>query len=328
MGRFFKVFFITFFISILIVMVGFYSYLKIFNPLDNLYDYSDNNGNEDDEDIEDDPNATPFENAKNKSKGIKINVLIVGLEHVRTDSIMVASFDRDTKEVNIYSVPRDTLYDRGFVNVSNNKINAIYQADGILGLKKAVEEILDIPINRWVTIDYDAVVKGVDALGGVEMDIPFHMKYTDPADNLYINIPAGSKRLLDGKNSLHFLRFRKGDPGYEGYVDGDIGRTKAQQAFVKAAIKKILSLKIANFINEVYPYVKTDFSITELIALATEAKGFTMDKLSTETLPGAEDQKIKRETGVSVYSLNREEIVRMMYKLYGIIDDTEESANE
>ena len=330
MGRFFKVFFITFFISILLVMVGFYSYLKIFNPLDNLIDYTDNSDNEDGDDLEDDPNATPFEIAKKKNKGIKINVLIVGLEHVRTDSIMVASFDRNTKEVNIYSIPRDTIYDRGYKNITRNRINAIYQDDGIIGLKNAVEDLLDIPINRWVTLDYDAVVKTVDIIGGVEMDIPFHMKYTDMYDNppLKVDIPAG-KRLLDGKTALQFLRFRKGDPGYEGYVDGDIGRTKAQQRFVKEVIRKVLSFKLPTVINQVYPYVKTDFSTTELIALASESIGFTMDKLSTATLPGAEDPRIKRDYNASMYALNKEEVVRMMYKLYGIIDDnTEASTNE
>lgn len=326
MGRFLKVFFITFFISILLVMVGFYSYLRIFNPLDNLIgDHGD--PGEDGDDLDDDPNATPFELAKKKSK--RINVLITGLEHTRTDSIMVASFDMKTKEVNIFSVPRDTLYERPGYSLGGLKINAVYQAEDIGGLKDAVQKILDIPIHRYVILDYEAVVKGIDVLGGVEVDIPFRMKYTDPSDNppLRIDIPAG-KRLLDGATSLKFLRFRKGDPGYEGYVDGDIGRTKAQQKFVKEAVKKLISLKLPSFINEVYSYVKTDFATTELISLAAESVGFSMDKLSTETLPGGEDQKIKRETGLSVYALDKEQVVKLMYKMYGVIDSEEANADE
>ncbi len=327
MGRFFKVFFITFFISILLVMVGFYSYLRIFNPLDNINDISSGFGDEDDNSI-DDPNATPFENAVKNSK--RINVLIVGLEHVRTDTIMVASFDRKTKEANIFSVPRDTLYERPGYKAGGLKINAVYQSEEIGGLIDAVQKVMGIPIHRYVTVDYEAVIKGIDVLGGVEMDIPFRMKYTDPYDNppLRVDIPKGTGILLDGKTSLGFLRFRKGDPGYEGYPDGDIGRTKAQQRFVKEVVKKLISLKLPNFINEVYPYIKTNFSTSELIALASDSIGFSMENLSTETLPGNEDQKIKRETGLSFYALNKEEVVKLMYKMYGVIEEEEASSNE
>ncbi len=308
-------------------MVGFYSYLRIFNPLDNINDISSGFGDEDD-DSNNDPNATPFENAVKNSK--RINVLIVGLEHVRTDTIMVASFDRKTKEANIFSVPRDTLYERPGYKAGGLKINAVYQSEEIGGLIDAVQKVMGIPIHRYVTVDYEAVIKGIDVLGGVEMDIPFRMKYTDPYDNppLRVDIPKGNGILLDGKTSLGFLRFRKGDPGYEGYPDGDIGRTKAQQRFVKEVIKKLISLKLPNFINEVYPYIKTNFSTSELIALASDSIGFSMENLSTETLPGNEDQKIKRETGLSFYALNKEEVVKLMYKMYGVLEEEETSSNE
>lgn len=327
MGRFFKVFFITFFVAILLLMVGFYSYIRIYDPLDDITKVPDGLNIDDDDDILHDPNATPFEKAKAKSS--RINVLLVGLEHVRTDTIMVASFDRDTKEANIFSIPRDTLYVTPEFKAGYTKINAIYQYDKIGGLIDAVQSLLDIKIHRYVTVDYEAVIKGIDALGGVEMEIPFHMKYTDIYSDppLRIDITPGQK-LLDGETSVEFLRFRKGDPGYKDYVDGDIGRTRAQQQFIKQFVKKLISLKIANFINEVYPYVTTDFSTTELIALGTEARGFSMDKLSTETLPGQEDKKLLRETNKSYYALNKEEVLKLMYKMYGVLESEETSVDE
>ena len=320
MGRFFKVFFITFFVSILLLMVGFYSYLKVFDPLDDITKVPDGIDLGEDDDIEDDPNATPFERAKKNSK--RINVLLVGLEHVRTDTIMVASFDKETKEANIFSVPRDTLYVTPEYKAGYTKINAIYQYDKIGGLIDAVQNILDIKIHRYVTVDYEAVIKGIDALGGVEVDIPFRMKYTDIYSDppLYIDIPEG-RRLLDGKTSVEYLRFRKGDDGYKSYVDGDIGRTRAQQQFVKEVVKKLISLKLGNFINEVYPYIKTNFSTTELLALGALAPEFSMDKLSTITLPG-------NETGSSYYALNKEEVLKLMYEMYGVLENEEASANE
>lgn len=327
MGRFLKVFFITFFVSILLLMVGFYSYLKIFNPLDDITKVPDGIDLGDDDDIVDDPNATPFEKAKKNSK--RINVLLVGLEHVRTDTIMVASFDRDTKEANLISVPRDTLIIDPTYKAGYTRINAIFQNTKIDGLIDAVQSILDIKIHRWVTVDYDAVIKGIDVLGGIEMDIPFHMKYTDIYSDppLYIDIPEG-RRLLDGHTSVGFLRFRKGDDGYDSYPDGDIGRTRSQQKFITEVVKKLISLKLPSFINEVYPYIKTSFSTTELIALAAESKDFSMDKLSTVTLPGEEDQKIKRETSASYFSLYKEEVLKLMYKMYGVLENEETGSNE
>lgn len=326
MGRFFKVFFITFFASIILLMAGVYVYITaINNPLDDITMPDGTNIGE--EDIINDPNATPFDIAKAKSK--RINVLLVGLEHVRTDTIMVASFDRDTKEANLISVPRDTLVIDPSYKAGYTRINAIFQSTKIDGLIDAVQNILDIKIHKYVTVDYDAVIKGIDILGGIEMDIPFHMKYTDIYSDppLYIDIPEG-RRLLDGRTSVGFLRFRKGDKGYDDYVDGDIGRTRAQQKFVTEVIKKLISLKLPSFINEVYPYIKTNFSTSELIALSAEAKDFSMDKLSTETLPGQEDQKIRRETNSSYYALNKEEVIKIIYKMYGVIESEEANSNE
>lgn len=312
MARFFKVFFLTLFISSLLIIGGFYLYLRIFNPLDNLaYDSNNSDFNDSIDDIENDPNATPLEKAIKNSK--RINVLVVGLEDVRTDTIMVASYDRKNKIGDIISIPRDTLYEREGYTSGGLKINAVYQSEDIDGLIDAVESLLSIPIHKYVTVDYEAVVAGVDALGGVEIDIPFPMKYSDPYDDppLYIDIPAG-RQLLDGENALKFLRYRKG------YSEGDIGRIKAQQQFVKETVKKLLGFRLPTFIKEVYPYVDTNFSITELIALASDAVGFTMDNLNSHILPGVG----KYIGDLSFVIPNYEETLHLVYKMYGLIDDT------
>ncbi len=318
MARFFKVFFSTLFISALLIIGGFYLYLRIFNPLDNLgYESNNPDFNDNNDDIENDPNATPLEKAIKSSK--RINVLVVGLEHTRTDTIMVASYDRKNKVGDIISIPRDTLYEREGYTSGGLKINAVYQSEDIDGLIDAVETLLSIPIHKYVTVDYEAVVEGVNALGGVEIDIPFPMRYSDPYDDppLYINIPAG-RQFLDGENALKFLRYRKG------YSEGDIGRIKAQQEFVKETVKKLLSFKLPTFIKEVYPYVGTNFSITELIALASDAVGFSMDNLSTHILPGVG----KYIGDLSFVIPNHEETLQLVYKMYGLIDETSEAETE
>lgn len=314
--RFLKVFLITSFVSILLIMVGFYSYLRIFNPLDKLGHEIINNPEFDDfNNTEDNPNATPFERAIKDSS--RVNVLVVGLEHVRTDTIMLASYDRKNKVANLISIPRDTFYERDGYYGDGLKINAIYQSEDVDGLIDAVESLTKIPVHRYVLVDYEAVIKGIDALGGVEIDVPFHMIDSDPYENppRYINIPAG-RQTLYGEDSLKFLRYRKG------YFNGDIGRINAQQQFVKETIKKLLSLRLPNFIKEVYPYISTDFLITELIALASESIGFTMDNLNTDILPG-EDRYIGK---LSFFIPNYEEALQLTYTMYGVIEENSETS--
>ncbi len=310
MIQFLKVFLITFLASMLLIFGGIYSYIMIFNPLDDIvygsadpdFGKDENNGDSTTSD-----NKTPFEKAL-EEKNI-INVLVVGFEASRTDTIMVASFDRDTKEADLISIPRDTYYEREGYYDGFLRINAVYQSEDIDGLIDAVENILNIPIHRYVTVDYEAVVAGVDILGGVEVYVPMHMYYEDPyaTPPLHIDIPEGYQ-LLDGENSLDFLRFRSG------YPDADLGRIKAQQEFLKAALSKVLTLKLPSFIQEVYGYVETNFSISELIALASDAVGFTMDKLETRTLPGTD----KTINGVSFFLQDEEETLILMYDMYGV----------
>lgn len=318
MARFLKIFLVSFVVACIVMVIGVFAYFKLNDPLNNIINDNNSHHGRTDEDIDNDPNLTPFDKAVAKSK--RINVLVMGLEHVRTDTIMLVSYDTESKKANIISIPRDTYYERkGYISAGAKKINAIYQSEGVDGLKKAVEDILKMPIHKYITVDYEAVIKGIDALGGVNYEVPFHMIYNDPYDTppLHIDLPAGMQ-LLDGEKALKFLRFRKSYSG-RGYPNGDIGRIQAQQDFVKAVIKKALSFKLPNFIKEVYSYVNTDLSISELIALGGNAVGFSMNDLETCVLPGVG----KYIGATSFYIANYEEAINLTYKIYGLVDDTE-----
>ena len=301
----------------LVLSTGIFTYVKYFSPVsiaEELPD-EDNQSTDEDEETEFD---TPLEKAMNESK--RINVLLVGLEGTRSDTIMLASFDRKSKEANIISIPRDTYYQReGYSKYADTqKINAIYgmENDGIKALVKAVENLTGLTINNYATIDYDGVRAAVDAIGGVEVDVPFHMRYTDPYDDppLDINIPAG-KQIIYGDKAMEFLRFRKTNyEGFSGYINGDLGRVEVQQKFIKSAINKSLSLKLPSVISAVYPYISTDLTLTNLLGLGKDAIGFSIENLETTTLPG----KDKMMGGLSFYLPDGEEITKLVYDLYDV----------
>ena len=316
--RFLKVFSLTLVISCLCIIGIVFTYIKLSNPLDKLVYNESGSELGNNEDLNGDTkNDTPLEKAIKNTK--RINVLVVGLEDVRTDTIMLASFDRDTKEGNIISIPRDTFVDRkGYSSMAAKRINAIYQDEEIEGLINVISDMLQIPIHKYVTVDYEAVVAGVNALGGIKVDIPIRMYYTDPYNKplpLVIDFQPG-EQLLNGEDALKYLRFRKNNDG-TGYIRGDIDRIAAQQEFVKLAIKKMLSFKLDNLIKGVYPYVKTNFSLTELMALAVDAVGFTTDNLSTEILPGKDDIV----NGASLYFPDNSKAIEFTYRLYGLTEE-------
>ena len=250
-------------------------------------------------------------------KDDRINVLVLGLENTRSDTIMIASYDTKNRTGDVISIPRDTYIDRdGFINDGNNKINSVYSVKGIEGLSEIILNITGIKIDKYVTIDYDGVRAAVDAIGGVEVDVPFHMRYTDPyADPpLDINIEPG-KQLIKGDRAMEFLRFRKTNyAGYSGYSNGDIGRVEAQQGFVKAAIKKALSFKLPLVVKEVYPYVDTDFTLTEATSLAVGSIGLSAENVNFHTLPGTAQTR----NGISFYILDYLATKDLIYSIQGL----------
>ncbi len=219
-----------------------------------------------------------FEAFKDKNR---VNILLLGVNANLTDTIMLASFDTDAKHVDLISIPRDTYYHReGYNSEGENKINAAYRRDPVNTAKAVSEVLLGMPINYYAVIDYDGVENIVDAMGGVPMDIEFNMKYTDPYDKppLVINIPKG-QQVLDGKHAVQFLRYR------HGYLEGDIGRVKAQQKFMKSAFKQCLSFKLPKIAKTVFDNVESDITIGETLKLAGAASGISGDSIETYMLP-------------------------------------------
>lgn len=319
MKQFIKVFLLSLIIFSLVIATGIFTYSKFLTPEGRAEEVPE----EEDPimaDKEDYDNLTPLERAMNDSN--RINALLLGFEGARSDTIMLASFDRKTKEANIISIPRDTYYQReGYGKYSEmQKINAVYgsEDEGYEAVMKAVEDIVGISVDKYVAINYKGVRSAVDAIGGVEVNVPIHMKYTDIYDDppLYIDIGPGPQ-IIYGDKAMELLRFRSGDPGYPSFPNGDVGRVEMQQEFMKSAIKKSLSLKLPSVISAVYPYVDTNFTLTELMGLAKDAIGFSTENLTAGILPGAPDI-LGTNPPLSFYIPDGQEITKVVYELYDV----------
>ncbi|KXG77039.1 LCP family protein [Thermotalea metallivorans] len=224
-----------------------------------------------------------------------VHVLILGVDTkdakntgVRSDTIMVATFDPKIKKIDIISIPRDTrVIIRG--HKGKDKINHAHAYGGTDLAIKTVKDFLGMPIDYYVKVDYKALGKIVDDLGGVEVDVPMDMKYTDPyADPpLKINLKKG-RQVLDGEKALQFVRFRKG------YTDQDLGRINAQHTFLKALADKLLGpqtiLKLPKLAKTFSTYVETDMPVSVITSYAVQAAGIKTEDISMLTVPGEPKQ--------------------------------------
>jgi polyisoprenyl-teichoic acid--peptidoglycan teichoic acid transferase len=263
-----------------------------------------------------DPNSEFFQ-AFQDSK--RVNILLLGINDELSDTIMLCSYDMENNHVDLISIPRDTYYDREDADSpATRKINSIYRNGRAVGTAKAVSDVLmGIPINYYAVISYDGIGNIVDAIGGVPMDIAFHMHYEDPTDDppLYVDFPKGHV-VLDSSNVQEFLRFRKGSPGYEGYPEGDIGRIKAQQEFMKSAFRESLGFGLPKVAKTVLKNVDSDLDLAMALKITAKAAGLTKDDIETYLTPGEAGTK----DGASYWWPDEDGIKTMLEQIYSISD--------
>ncbi len=335
LGRFFilktfiKVFIVSFLFFIVAYYLGGFSYIKDqgLSVKDN-YDF----GFYQAENIPDiilskikteakeDKTFTSLEEAKELSS--RVNFLIVGMEDVRTDTIIFASFNKDTKNIDMISIPRDTyVHRKGHNRGEERKINSVYNDHGIEGVKRTVSYILgDIPIHHHIILDYKGVRNIIDLVGGVEVDIPRNMKYEDHTADppVYIDLKKG-RQVLDGKKALDFIRWRK-DNRNKGYIDGDLGRVKAQQQIIKSLAAKVKD-NLVNIIISGFKHVKTDVNLLDAIGYGRDAIGIDEDNMHFSTLPGEAESRIYNRKLFSYFIYNKSEVMKLVEEIYNVVNN-------
>ncbi|MEE0409185.1 MAG: LCP family protein [Clostridia bacterium] len=234
-----------------------------------------------------------------------INVLVMctDADGLRTDAIMLASYDTEKNTINMLSLPRDL---RMYVGNRYQKINAAHafsvdgKIGGALGTCEAVSRLTGVPINYYIDFSFSTMEKVMDNIGPVTFTIPdlygdgVGMVYDDPTQDLHINLPPGTYE-LNGEQVVHLLRYRKGneDPVTgirKGYINGDEDRIKVQQDFVKALVEQKLNLalinKLPSIFSDVMSEVDTNLTVGDVIKYSKYLVNFTSAGIRSETVPG------------------------------------------
>ncbi len=198
-----------------------------------------------------------------------------------SDSMLLLRFDPAAESVSVLSIPRDTRTEVGGVVTKINEANR--QGGPALSAESVSSLLGGVGIDRYVRINVQGVEKLIDALGGVEVDVPKDMKYQDDSQHLYINLKAGKQR-LDGDQAMQFLRFRYDD-------NGDIGRVQRQQilmrAFTQQALNPTTISRLPKILSVIQSNVDTNLSVEELVALVGYTAQTDRSSVQMLMLPGS-----------------------------------------
>lgn len=256
----------------------------------------------------------------------RINILALGVDggvngklknpqandaSARSDVMILVSFDPETKEVGLLSIPRDTrAYIPGVV-FDYEKIAHANAYGGAELAVRTVEQFLGVTIHYWVRVDFEGFRKAVDALGGVDVDVPKDMRYDDPEQDLHIDLKKGPQH-LNGEQALDLVRYRNDK-------DADIGRIGVQEQFLNALIKKAATvsgaLKIPELIRTLGPYIATDVSTDDILRLANMALGVRPQNVKMGMVPGAPQDISEGDEVLSYWIADREGTTKIVNEL-------------
>lgn len=313
-GRFFTILF-----SILFVYFG---------ALGGYIAYTYLNSNEEDDYFLNNSGFIPTSFLPSFSPPERTTFLLAGVDddETRTDTIMLACLNSVTNDISLISIPRDTLIKltpEGYSEIQEHssgklskelKVNAIHSKAGkdfgMEALRNELERQLDIDIDYYAKVNCEAFRYIVDSIGGIEFNVEKRLYYSDPTQNLYIDLKPGLQH-LDGDKAEQLVRCRYS------YARQDLDRVEVQQKFLKEFFKKALSTDtiMSNpgvYLNTIMNYVTTDMGITDMVKYAKYAKNISGENIKGYTLPG-EPETIN---GISYYIMDKNETEKMMYDIF------------
>ncbi|MEC3630905.1 LCP family protein [Bacillus velezensis] len=269
---------------VLLVAAGFggYKVYKTINAADNAYDA-----------------LSRGDKSKLRDKVINMkkkpfSILFMGIENYatsgkggRSDSLIVVTLDPRNKTMKMLSIPRDTRVTlAGDTTGNKTKINAAFAKGGADETVSTVEDLLGIPIDKYVTVDFNGFKDVIDEVGGVDVKVPFDFdEMSDVSKKKRIYFKKGNMH-LNGEQALAYARMRKQDKR------GDFGRNDRQKQILNALIDQMSRAgniaKIDKIAETASNNVQTNIRITEGLALQQIYSGFTSKKIDTLTITGSD----------------------------------------
>ncbi|MBP3256077.1 MAG: LCP family protein [Clostridia bacterium] len=271
----------------------------------------------------------------------RINVLVMGESGVGdgynlTDSIMVASYNPQTQQAGILSIPRDTYVGRKDKNSASQsylqsyKVNAAYRnGENIPETVELVSNLTGVDLEYYVLIDTSAIIDLVDAVGGITFDVPIDMDYDDDTQDLHIHLQAG-EQLIDGDKAEQLLRFRHNNDGSSyptEYGDNDLGRMRTQREFIQEAARQLIKLenvpKALSIMDIVFKNVRTNIDFETAKYYIPYVFKFNAENIVSDMVPGVPE----KVNGVWIYTANKAQTAQVVEDLFAdrVYEENEET---
>ena len=263
-----------------------------------------------------------------------IYLLVMGKSENMTDTIMVVKYSAKNQSASMLSIPRDTFTGDDEKRArASDKINSKYINGGAQDTLKEVNELTGLNIRYYLIVDTKALRDLVDAIGGVEFDVPIDMDYDDVTQALHIHVKKGLQ-LLNGEQAEGVVRFRHNN-NYTSYPvsygDNDLGRMRTQREFLKILLKQLMKptniTKINNLLKIAQEEVETNIDWNTAKGYVPSLFGFNTNNLVTNALPG----EAKYANGVAVFIANpiktKELINTMFLQVVNNTEQTEETTD-
>lgn len=208
--------------------------------------------------------------------------LVVGLtqDRLRTDTIEVIHWDDANHKIRILGVPRDI--DVLLPGVGLTKLVHAYSTGGIGRARAATVRLLGVPIAHYVVFSLPAMRHIVDLIGGVPITVEKRMLYQDKEQGLFIDLFPGYQ-VLDGAKAEQYLRFRHDK-------DGDIGRIRRQQLFLRAAVAEVhkpsVMMHLPMIIQSARADVETDLTSSQVLGWFQRVQPLKPEQISAESIDG------------------------------------------
>ena len=258
-----------------------------------------------------------------------IYLLVMGKSENMTDTIMVVKYSAKNQSASMLSIPRDTFTGDDEKRArASDKINSKYINGGAQDTLKEVNELTGLNIRYYLIVDTKALRDLVDAIGGVEFDVPIDMDYDDVTQALHIHVKKGLQ-LLNGEQAEGVVRFRHNN-NYTSYPvsygDNDLGRMRTQREFLKILLKQLMKpaniTKINNLLKIAQEEVETNIDWNTAKGYVPLLFGFNTNNLVTNALPG----EAKYANGVAVFIANpikTKELINTMF--LQVVNNTEQN---
>lgn len=209
----------------------------------------------------------------------KVDMTQPGAGH--SDAIIIASINNSTKEVKLVSVYRDAFLETTTANPINRKVTEMYALGGPIGSIETLNKNLDLNITDYISVDFTALTKAIDAMGGVTINVKekelnnlnHNLEEQNEVTGIYSEgVWSAGEQTLNGAQATAYARIRK-------VGNNDFERTQRQRAVIAAMVEKAKQSDIktlTSVMDDVFPLIATTMEKTQMLSMATDLLNYSL----------------------------------------------------